>query len=624
MWLAACAADVASATDNASASASAADVASASAADVASASAADVASASASAAADVAFYYSLDRRTPISSKQIIEALAARPANDVPACVDHPITSPSPRSNMTGQPQSIRALANEIFQDRSRDRDRDRSRDRDRDRSRDRDRDRSRDRDRDRSRDRDRDRSRDRDRDRSRDRDRYRSRDRDRDRSRDRGRSRDRRDGVSMAESRTQADRQRVRENDRYRDDRRDLPGVGKDALRRELERVKEEGKSQSARATGSAEDTVREGSEGERIQTSLGSNGEEMEAEMAKREEKEEAELRRLAALLASAEDEEVDLQLLDEEREAERLAEERRRRREEILRQRGSAEVSKTILPAVESKAMTEAFEAAQESAANVQPEVSFDIFSSSPVDASFLVKQQTLKPSVLEENMFLESNWDDNEGYYKARVGEIIAEKYRTLGVVGKGVFSTVLKCFNLESENKTAVAVKLIRSNDVMKKAAEKELSILTEITAKDPDNKKFCVRLIDHGEYRNHVVFVFEYHFMNLREAIKKFGKDVGINISAVKLYARQLFFALKHLSDLRIVHADIKPDNILVTEDLKQVKLCDFGSAFRETDTDNVPTPYLVSRFYRAPEIILGLQCEFMIYLFLKLLTKSIR
>jgi serine/threonine-protein kinase PRP4 len=95
-------------------------------------------------------------------------------------------------------------------------------------------------------------------------------------------------------------------------------------------------------------------------------------------------------------------------------------------------------------------------------------------------------------------------------------------------------------------------------------------------------------------------------MNLREALKKFGKDVGINITAVRIYARQLLLALKHLSDLRIVHADIKLDNILCSGDLKTVKLCDFGSAFRETDTDNDPTPYLVSRFYRAPEIILGL------------------
>ena len=53
-------------------------------------------------------------------------------------------------------------------------------------------------------------------------------------------------------------------------------------------------------------------------------------------------------------------------------------------------------------------------------------------------------------------------------------------------------------------------------------------------------------------------------------------DVGINIGAIRLYTRQLFIALKHLSDLKIVHADIKLDNILCSADLKQVKLCDFG------------------------------------------------
>lgn len=102
-------------------------------------------------------------------------------------------------------------------------------------------------------------------------------------------------------------------------------------------------------------------------------------------------------------------------------------------------------------------------------------------------------------------------------------------------------------------------------------------------------------------------------MNLREALKKFGKDVGINIGAIRLYSRQLFIALKYLFDLKIVHADIKPDNILCSADLKSVKLCDFGSAFFETDAENVPTPYLVSRFYRAPEIILGQACTLTSY-----------
>jgi serine/threonine-protein kinase PRP4 len=95
-------------------------------------------------------------------------------------------------------------------------------------------------------------------------------------------------------------------------------------------------------------------------------------------------------------------------------------------------------------------------------------------------------------------------------------------------------------------------------------------------------------------------------MNLREALTKFGKGLGINIGAVRLYGLQLMRALALLAQLKVVHADIKLDNILCSADLKTVQLCDFGSAFYESSMDARPTPYLVSRFYRAPEIVLGL------------------
>ena len=52
-------------------------------------------------------------------------------------------------------------------------------------------------------------------------------------------------------------------------------------------------------------------------------------------------------------------------------------------------------------------------------------------------------------------------------------------------------------------------------------------------------------------------------MNLREVIKRFGKDVGLNIRAVRAYAYQLFLGLSLLKKCNIMHADIKPDNILV-------------------------------------------------------------
>lgn len=53
-------------------------------------------------------------------------------------------------------------------------------------------------------------------------------------------------------------------------------------------------------------------------------------------------------------------------------------------------------------------------------------------------------------------------------------------------------------------------------------------------------------------------------MNLREVLKKYGKDVGIHIKAVRSYTQQLLLALKHMKKCNILHADIKPDNILVS------------------------------------------------------------
>ena len=53
---------------------------------------------------------------------------------------------------------------------------------------------------------------------------------------------------------------------------------------------------------------------------------------------------------------------------------------------------------------------------------------------------------------------------------------------------------------------------------------------------------------------------------------------------------------------------MKPDNIMVSSDTQKIKLCDFGSCLKIPDDtkSELVTDYLVSRFYRAPEIILGL------------------
>lgn len=53
-------------------------------------------------------------------------------------------------------------------------------------------------------------------------------------------------------------------------------------------------------------------------------------------------------------------------------------------------------------------------------------------------------------------------------------------------------------------------------------------------------------------------------MNLREILKRFGANVGINIRAVRAYAYQILLALSLFKKANIMHADLKPDNILVS------------------------------------------------------------
>ncbi len=67
-------------------------------------------------------------------------------------------------------------------------------------------------------------------------------------------------------------------------------------------------------------------------------------------------------------------------------------------------------------------------------------------------------------------------------------------------------------------------------------------------------------------------------MDLRDVVKKYGRDIGIAMQAVKIYGKQLFIALKHLKALKIIHADLKPDNIVANESKTAIKICDFGKS----------------------------------------------
>ncbi|XP_014673306.1 PREDICTED: serine/threonine-protein kinase PRP4 homolog [Priapulus caudatus] len=209
--------------------------------------------------------------------------------------------------------------------------------------------------------------------------------------------------------------------------------------------------------------------------------------------------------------------------------------------------------------------------------------------------------------ENPSLTDNWDDAEGYYRVRIGEMLDSRYAVYGFTGQGVFSNVVRARD-QARGTMDVAIKIIRNNDIMHKTGIKELELLKRLNDADPDDRFHCLRLHRNFSHKNHLCLVFESLSMNLREVLKKYGKDVGLHIKAVRSYTQQLLLALKLMKRCNIIHADIKPDNVLVNDSKLVLKLCDFGSA--SFVVENEITPYLVSRFYRAPEIIIGKSYDF--------------
>lgn len=88
----------------------------------------------------------------------------------------------------------------------------------------------------------------------------------------------------------------------------------------------------------------------------------------------------------------------------------------------------------------------------------------------------------------------------------------------------------------------------------KTGLRELDILKKINDGDPDDKFHCVRLFRNFFHKRHLCMVFEPLAMNLREILKKYGKNTGIHIKAVRSYTQQMLLALKLLRKTGIVHA----------------------------------------------------------------------
>jgi serine/threonine-protein kinase PRP4 len=327
----------------------------------------------------------------------------------------------------------------------------------------------------------------------------------------------------------------------------------------------------------------------------------------------------------------------LNEDETKEKLARERRlARKRRLLAVEESNDTHETKKPHVENGegrivqenllVSSERSKENEENAESSNDHDGFDMFSSlvSPVSTSATTTtlKTTSRTGVKRPGSGIfdqQQDWDDAEGYYKATIGETINLElpktssdiqFRISGVIGKGVFSTVWKCETESSNTSTPlppqVAIKCIRHNETMAKAALNEIRFLQRFTSSPGIIPLLLPTDSVPLEHRGHTVLVFPYMEYNLRDVLTKFGKGVGLSLTAVRSYFGQLLAAATHLKQHKIVHSDLKPDNILVSQDFSQISICDFGSAVDGGDSGDMITPYLVSRFYRAPEIILGL------------------
>ena len=113
----------------------------------------------------------------------------------------------------------------------------------------------------------------------------------------------------------------------------------------------------------------------------------------------------------------------------------------------------------------------------------------------------------------------------------------------------------------------------------------------------------VNFVQSFYFRGHLCISTELLGMNLYEFIKCHDFR-GFSLKLIRRFAKQLLSSLVLLKSKRVIHCDLKPENVLLAHPTRsEIKVIDFGSSCLENE--KVYT-YIQSRFYRSPEVILGM------------------
>ncbi|XP_062240148.1 cyclin-dependent kinase-like 5 [Platichthys flesus] len=172
---------------------------------------------------------------------------------------------------------------------------------------------------------------------------------------------------------------------------------------------------------------------------------------------------------------------------------------------------------------------------------------------------------------------------------------ERYQSLGLLGEGSYGSVLKCRHRDSGRLVAIK-KFVDSDDdkTVKKIALREIKLLRHLRHVN------LVDLLEVWRRRRRWYLVFEFVERTLLDDLELHRG--GLDLDTSRQYLYQVLRATAFCHQQNIIHRDIKPENVLISQG-GVVKLCDFG--FARTLVGDVFTDYVSTRWYRAPELLVG-------------------
>lgn len=210
---------------------------------------------------------------------------------------------------------------------------------------------------------------------------------------------------------------------------------------------------------------------------------------------------------------------------------------------------------------------------------------------------KKKMARPDVSTNNY----SYDDDRGDYLVVNGDHLAYRYEIIDILGKGSFGQVLHCRDHCTGESTAI--KIIRNKKRFHHQALVEIKILDNLRKWDPHEQHYVIKMTDHFYFRNHLCIAMELLSINLYELIKA-NQFSGFSTTLIRRFTSQMLLSLVLMRQHRVVHCDLKPENILLRHPCKSgLKVIDFGSSCFEHE--KIYT-YIQSRFYRSPEVILGM------------------